>query len=234
MIKSERQDYILKRLTEQKYCKVQALAQELYVAPITIRRDLEELEAAGLIRRCHGGAGLPDHPNREVPFALREREHSSAKAQLAAKAAAMLKNGDTVFIDASTTLCHITDYIQPEQNLTIITNSLRIPERLNGRQIRCYLLGGMPVDNSHALVGKLAEDALSSLYADVCFFSSQGIDENGIISDYSEDQTRLRRLMIHHAKRSIFVYDRSKRGKQFLFKLCHIDELDGVITDSEK
>lgn len=231
MLKKERQERILQTVSEKRYCTVNLLSKSLYVAPITIRRDLEEMEKAGLLKRCHGGAAIEDHRNREVPFELRDRENAAAKARIAQKAAKLLHEGDTVFLDASSTVAHIADFITPELELTIITNSVYVLEKLRGKQIRCYLTGGMLVENSHALVGKIAEETVRSLYADICFFSSQGITEDGIITDYSEEETRLRKEMLTHSAKSVFLYDRSKIGKRSLFKLCHTDQLYRIITD---
>ena len=231
MLKKERQDTILTTLNTDHFCSVAQLSRQLFVAPITIRRDLAEMEAKGLVKRCHGGASIPDYPNREVPFILRDKENTSAKAQIGQKAAMLIHHGDTVFLDASSTASHIADYIDAEQELTIITNSIRVLEKLKGKGIRCYLTGGMLLENANALVGRIAEDTVSSLFADICFFSSQGITEDGVITDFSEDETRLRRCMITNAKRSVFLYDHSKLGQRFLFKVCNVDSLDRVITD---
>ena len=102
MFKKERQDLIVGLLKEQKYCSVSMIANSLYVAPITVRRDLAEMEANGLISRCHGGATLKNSENREVPFELRNKENTNVKSLLGAKAAQMLQDGDTVFMDAKT------------------------------------------------------------------------------------------------------------------------------------
>ncbi len=232
MLKKQRQESILSTLTKKQFCSVSQLSQQLYVAPITIRRDLEEMEAAGLLKRCHGGASIIDFANREVPFDLRSRENASAKALVAKKAVERINHGDTVFLDASTTVSHMADYISAEQELTIITNSIRVLEKLKGKGIRCYLTGGMLLENSYALVGRIAEDTVSSLFADICFFSSQGITEDGLITDFSEDETRLRKCMIANAKQSVFLYDHSKLGKRFLFKVCNSNDISSVITDT--
>lgn len=233
MIKTERQEHILKLLNARQFCSVRQLAGELFVAPITVRRDLAEMETAGLLRRCHGGASVLDFANREVPFDLRNRENTSAKARIGQKAAQLLNQGDTVFLDASTTAAHIADHITAEQDLTIITNSVRVQEKLKGRGIRCYLTGGMLLENSYALIGHIAEQTIASMFADICFFSSQGITEDGSISDFSEDETRLRKCMIANANRSVFLYDHSKLGKRFLFKVCESSRLFTTITDDE-
>ena len=234
MLKKERQEAILSTLAAKQFCSITELAQQLFVAPITVRRDLTEMEAAGLLKRCHGGASVVDFANREVPYELRSRENASAKARIAKKAVQQIHHGDTVFLDASTTVAHMADYIDSQLELTIITNSIRVLEKLRGKGIRCYLTGGMLLENSSALVGRIAEDTVASLYADVCFFSSQGITEDGVITDFSEDETRLRKRMLDNAKRKIFLYDRSKLGKRFLFKVCTADELTTVITDDEQ
>ena len=233
MLKKERQDHIVEMLKEQKYCSVSMIANTLYVAPITVRRDLAEMEADGIINRCHGGATLNSSENREVPFELRTKENSSVKSILGKKAAEMLQDGDTVFMDASSTVLHIADYLQTKQNLTVITNSIKVLEKLKGKQITCYLTGGMLLENSHALVGNVAEETISSMYADICFFSSQGITEDGVITDFSDAETKLRKQMIRNAKKSIFLYDQSKVGKRFLFKVCDSNELFTMITNDD-
>lgn len=231
MIKMERQNSVLEMIKSRKYCTVQFLSKQLFVAPITIRRDLSEMESAGLIKRCHGGATVPEHENREVPFEVRNRNHYSTKEKLAQKAAGLIREGNVVFLDASSTVSHITEYLSAEQNLTVITNSTLISEKLKEKHIRCYLTGGMPVENSHALVGSIAEHTLSELYANVCFFSAQGIDDNGVVSDQSELESALRKLMIKNAQKQYFLFDGSKYGKRFAFKICSAQELSGTITD---
>ena len=89
------------------------------------------------------------------------------------------------------------------------------------------------MENSYALVGSIAQQVLSGLYANICFFSAQGIDENGVISDQSEAESALRRLMIQNAERQVFLFDRSKYGKRFAFQICTADGITQVITDLE-
>lgn len=231
MLKKERQNTILEIIKSRKYCTVNFLSKQLFVAPITIRRDLTEMESAGLITRCYSGATVPEYENREVPFEVRNKSNSSVKENLAKKAAKLIGAGDIVFLDASSTVNHITKYLSSEQNLTIITNSILVAEELKEKHIRCYLTGGMTVENSYALVGNITEQTLSGLYANVCFFSAQGIDENGIISDQSETESFLRRLMIKNSQKQYFLFDGSKYNKRFAFKICTTQDISGIITD---
>lgn len=231
MLKKERQNNILEIIKERKYCTVNFLSKRLFVAPITVRRDLTEMESAGLITRCHGGATVPEHENREVPFEIRNKNNFLIKEELARRAAKLIDIGDIIFLDASSTVSHITEYLSIEQNITVITNSILIAEKLKEKHIRCYLTGGMSVENSQALVGSIAERTLSELYANICFFSAQGIDEDGVISDQSEAESSLRRLMIKNSQKQFFVFDGSKYNKRFAFKICSTDDISDIITD---
>ena len=231
MIIRERRDRILEIVKERKYCTVNYLSQMLCVAPITIRRDLTEMEHAGLIHRCFGGATVPDYENREVPFAVRNQSNFSVKEQLAKKAAKLISTGDVIFLDASSTVSRMTEFLSPEQNITVITNSTLVAEKLKEKRIRCYLTGGLPVENSYALVGSLAERATSEFYANIFFFSAQAVDENGTISDQSELETALRKLMIKNSSRQYFLFDSSKYGKHMAFRLGSVRDITGYITD---
>ena len=232
MNKYLRHEEILHILKERQFTTVGYLAKLLYVAPITIRRDLSEMETAGLLKRSHGGASVLEHQNREVPFELREQTNATVKAFLGKQAAALLHAGDVVFMDASTTVLHVIDYLNAEMNLTVVTNSIKALEKLREKHIRCYLTGGVLLENSYALIGQLAEQTISGLYADVCLFSTQGITEDGVITDFSEAETRLRQQMLAHAKYRIYVFDKTKYGKQYLFRVCHTSEIQKIVTDA--
>lgn len=233
MIKKERQDAIFKIVRERKYCTVNYLSKQLFVAPITIRRDLKEMETAGLVVRCYGGATVPEHENREVPFELRSKSNAPIKETLAKKAAMLITDGDVVFLDASSTVSHLTKYLSEDMNITVITNSTLVAEKLKEKRITCYLTGGMSVENSYALVGSLAEKAVAELYANICFFSAQGIDADGVISDQSELESALRRLMVKNSKKQYFLFDGSKYKKRFAFKICTAQDISSTITDLE-
>ena len=101
MLKKERQNIIFGIIKSRKYCTVNFLSKQLFVAPITVRRDLTEMESAGLITRCYGGATIPEYENREVPFEIRNKNNFDIKEKLAKRAAKLICDGDIVFLDAS-------------------------------------------------------------------------------------------------------------------------------------
>jgi len=232
MIKVQRQEEILNILHKEKHCTVEYLSKNLFVAPITIRRDLTAMEQNGLVKRCYGGASIIEHENREIPLIVRESNNSEIKSIIAKKAARLIAKGDTVFLDASSTTLHIINYLYPEQDLTVITNSIKALQLLGERHITVYSTGGFFLENSMAFVGIHAEAMIKSINANIMFFSSQGISEDGEITDFSERETSLRQIMLSNAKVRYFLHDSTKYGKKYLFHVCNIEEIDGVINEN--
>lgn len=231
MIKNERLDMIIKILEERKHCTVNFLANKLYVTPITVRRDIKILEEQGLVNKCYGGVSLVMHTNREVPIAVREACNSDSKTVIAAKASKLITRGSIVFLDASSTAAHIVDFLTPEHGVTVITNSIKTLTQLAQKRITAYGTGGKLLHNSLAFAGAKAESMISTMHADFMFFSSQGITTDGNISDFSEAETQLRQVMMSRADKCYFLCDNSKIGKQFLFQVCNIADIDGVFCD---
>lgn len=124
MLEVERFEKILEYLREKKTAPVSVLAKRLYVSEATMRRDLTELERRGLIKRLHGGAILLDGANQELPLYMRERQNTNAKRIISEKASRYIAEGQTIFLDASSTAQYLIKYFEGFQNLTIITNGM--------------------------------------------------------------------------------------------------------------
>lgn len=235
MIPIERREKILKLLEGQKSSTVRELANSLFISEASIRRDIEALEKEGLVRRVYGGVLLARYQNGIVPLDLRDSDHSAVKEQIARRAAALIQDGDTVMMDASSTVRRMIKYIGNKRNLTIITNNLRIfseAAQYGASDLSLYCTGGHYSAENHAFVGASAEQYLRSVRADCLFFSSQGISEDGEISDASEEETSLRRVMLTRADRRYFLCDSSKLGVRHTFVLCHRDDLTDLIDET--
>ncbi len=232
MIPYERREQILEYLSLHKTATVAELARCLYMSEASIRRDLAFLEQEGLIRRTWGGVVLNESQKGVVPLSVRDAEHTAAKDALARSAAALVKNGDTVMMDASSTVRRMMRYLADRKDLTVITNNLRILQECTAPGIRLYATGGEYNRANHALMGPSAEQMLRTVRADLCFFSSQGITEEGEITDASESETSLRRVMISRASAQYFLCDSSKLGQRRLFTLCHKDDLTAVLSNA--
>ena len=231
MIQYERQQKILDFMREKRSATVKEIADMIFVSESSVRRDIEHLENMGLVSRVYGGVVLKEHKNSVVPLSLRDVENHNVKDKLARRAAKMIPDGTTVFIDSSSTTWRIVKHIDHCKDLRIITNSLTIFKELENENVEAYCTGGIFRPKTQDFVGFAAEKYIRSVNADIVFFSAQAISEDGEISDVSAEWTSLRRAMLDRAKRKVFLCDSSKIGLRRPFILCTKDEVDEIICD---
>lgn len=231
MTVSQRQEKILALLQEHPDIRVAELAKCLYVSEPTVRRDLTELDAAGLIHKVYGGAVLPDHADRSIPFVLRENEKSRAKAVMGRQAAELVSDGMVLLLDASTSAFHLIPYLSEKKELIVVTSGAKTALALAEAGICTYSTGGRMLIHSFSYVGSQAERFLADINADLAFFSCRGLSDDGEISDSSVEEVNLRRVMISRSRKSYLLCDGSKFGKTYFYTLCRADLLAGVISD---
>jgi DeoR/GlpR family transcriptional regulator of sugar metabolism len=232
MIQYERQQQILSILQQSGTASVRALSTAVFASEASVRRDIEVLEKQGYVKRIYGGVMLSRHENSVIPLDLRDPEHSAIKEQLAQRAASLVPDGATVLIDASSTTRRILRYLERKRDLKIITNNLRLLQEARDPAMQLYGTGGAYDPGNHAFVGPAAEMYVRGISADIFFFSSQGITEEGEITDVSEEETSLRRVMLSRAKHRIFLCDSSKIGIRRVFTLCTRQDVDEIICDT--
>ena len=126
MLQLERQQMILDYLENKTAASVKELAKVLYISEASIRRDITELESKGLVERTYGGVLLARYKNEVIPVELRDSESSAAKERIAMEAARLIQDGDTIIMDASTTVSRICHYMKGMKNVRVFTNNLRI------------------------------------------------------------------------------------------------------------
>jgi DeoR family fructose operon transcriptional repressor len=232
MFNIERQEKILDILRTKKSVTVHKLAEMVYASESTIRRDLTELEKSGRIRRTFGGAVLEETLTKEVPLLLRQNQNNHIKQQIAKKAAEHIKNGQVIFMDASSTVAHLIPFMSQFKELTVITNSPQTSIDLGKANIRNFCTGGFLLENSIAYVGQHAENFLRHIHADIMFFSTRGYQpETGEITDSSIEESELRTVMLKQARKKVFLCDSSKFGKEYLYSLCNREDIDMIISD---
>jgi DeoR/GlpR family transcriptional regulator of sugar metabolism len=232
MIQYERQQQILSILQQSGTASVRALSTAVFASEASVRRDIEVLEKQGYVKRIYGGVMLSRHENSVIPLDLRDPEHSAIKEQLAQRAASLVPDGATVLIDASSTTRRILRYLERKRDLKIITNNLRLLQEARDPAMQLYGTGGAYDPGNHAFVGPAAETYVRGISADIFFFSSQGITEEGEITDVSEEETSLRRVMLSRARHRIFLCDSSKIGIRRVFTLCTRHDVDEIICDT--
>jgi DeoR/GlpR family transcriptional regulator of sugar metabolism len=232
MLKEPRYDVIMELLKKEKSMTVEQLSRALYVSLPTIRRDLSEMQRHGLVIRIRGGAMSVDEDRLGIPVDLRNAIHSKEKQRLAQCAASLVKSGDVLFIDASTTALHIIDHLTKYENIRVITNSIQAVALLRKYNIATYCTGGLLIEHSLAFGGPYVQDMISNFNIDICFFSSFGISEKGWIVDYSELETQMRKVVLNHATKRVFLCDQSKFLKNSVYNLTKLSDVDYIITDA--
>ena len=228
----ERYEKILEILQDDRATSVKKLSKLLYVSEATIRRDLESLEKNGLIRRMYGGAMLTKS-NKDVPLYMREGEQIEAKNSIGKKAAALVKDNDVIFIDASSTAYSLIPYLTGFANLLVITSGLKAAMALGEQHIKTLVTGGVMIDNSYSFIGRHAEHLIESMNADLFFFSCRGVSADGRLTDSSMEESQLRQLMFKHAKRKVLLATSNKIGRVFFYTLCPMDDVDDMICEAE-
>jgi len=226
---NERQKQILEILYSRNRVSVTELSSTLFVSEMTVRRDLTEMEKGGFLRRYRGGAVLKINIG-EMPITERLLLDRNEKEELAGLAAKHLTDGMTVFIDSSSTCQYIIPYLAQHKNITAITNSVSSLLTLGKLHIPCILIGGEYYCQDMCTVGSFAEEQVSRLNPDTAFFTTAAISDDGIISDFDLKQTMIRRLVMNNVKNSIFLFEKEKLGKKYLYTLCKSEDAAAVIT----
>ena len=230
MLGSERQLQILDFIKEHETISVQQIVNKFFVSEATARRDLSALEATGLVRRIFGGATLIIGSDQQVPLFVRKQENQQEKTLLAEKAVRYIRDGNVIFIDASSSAQHLLPYLQKFKDLVVITNGIITAQLLGEMNIKVYVTGGLLINNSSVLVGHDTENFINKLNADVCFLSCKGLNDDGKLTDTSYEETEVRKYYLKNSKKKVILLTSNKIGKTYLHTLCHRDDVDAIIT----
>lgn len=232
MLKNQRLDEILNIVQQQHYITVAELSDRLYASPATVRRDIALLEKSGLIVKSYGGISLAGGHNRFIELEQRQSTHQQEKLRIAEEAASHVDSGDAIFLDASSTVITMLPFLT-QPNLTIITNSLMVADRMGNQGARVFSTGGQMQERSKSFGGPIAERAVRAFHADKMFFSAAGVSETGDIFDFYEDDITVRQAMIDCSSEQYFLCDSSKYGKRYLFRIANVAQITGVISDMD-
>ena len=231
-MKTVQEKNVLEILETQQYASVDELATALCVSTSTIRRTLEILQQKGLVTRTHGGVKINSDNNFSPSFTFRIHQNTFEKKKIALSAIKLIKNGDIIFLDGSTSAFYIAEYLKEFENIRVITNGIDTLSLLSKNKILAYSTGGqVSSENPSVLVGRYAEDMICNFHADIAFFSAQAMDNNGEIYDCFEDEIFLRRAMIKNAKTKVFLCDNTKVGKSSPYHLCSLKDVDYVASN---
>lgn len=229
----ERRERIVDLVRTQQRVSVDELADGLETSRETIRRDLGELAGRGLLRKVHGGATLPD-PHGEGAFSARLSERSWEKRLIARRAARLFAPGDTLFVDTGTTTIAFAEEIARRDGLTVITNSLAIAQ-IMGRTDRghsVYLIGGAFSDDASETLGPLAVEQIGTFHAEHAVLTVGAIAAAGLL-DFNVEEAQIAKAMLRQARRVTVLADDSKFGRQALFPIAPLRQVDRIVSNRE-
>lgn len=235
MLALERRKRITELINENKSVLVTELSKLFEVTEETIRRDLERLEKQGILVRTHGGATISDGYAPEIPVDQRKVINHEGKNSIGAMAASLINDGETIFLDASTSALYLAKHIKGKKRITVITNSTDIINELSPcEDIDLISIGGTLRKNNMSYVGRVAENNIrNSYYANKCFFSCRGATINRGLTDFNEQEAEIKKAMLSRSDVAVFLCDHSKFGRIGVPLVASLEEIDFFITDME-
>ncbi len=233
MNKHQRHQTILNAVQAAGRVRVTELSEELEVSEMTVRRDLEEMESGGFLTRVHGGAVSTISRSFEPGFAVRQVTHVTAKERIGAAAAALVRDGETVVLDAGTTTLHVAEALRNDIRLRVMALSLHVADALADRpNITLMIPGGQVRPHERSFVGPATQSAFDNLTFDTVILTTGGVDRANGVTEYEYDDAETKRAALRSARRRIIVADASKLGAVAFVRLCGVEDIDIVVTDS--
>jgi len=235
MLPKQRQAYILERVRETGGVRVADLVEELGVSDMTIRRDLDALEAESLVEKVHGGAtAIHQRASYEPGFAAKSTMQRIEKEAIALAAAALVQPGTAVGLSAGTTTYALAQRLVDIPALTVVTNSIWVADVLHheGTPDQTVMLTGGRRTPSDALVGPFAVAALRTVHLDQVFMGVHGVDVQAGLTTPNLMEAETDRALVDAGRRLIVVVDHTKWGAVGISSIARLDQIDVLVTDS--
>ena len=229
----ERRNKIIELLKDSGQVTVVELNKILNVSGVTVRKDLQYLDDKGLLIRTHGGDMKNDYLVLDQNFDEKGKKFSDEKRKIGVKAAEMIENGDTLIMDAGTTVMQVAKNLLNKRNLIVLTPAINIAlELMRNPDIQIILLGGPLRKSSGAVIGSYAEKMIREHFCSKLFLAADGFDPSFGVTTTNTQEANLNKLMIESAQQTFVVIDSSKFGRRGLSRICGIEDIDIIITDS--
>lgn len=244
MLAAERQAAIMDRLDRHSAVRVSDLALNLGVSEMTVRRDIDSLDARGALVRVHGGAVRPGSLSSVEPgFEANRTRSSEAKQRIAQTAVSLLTPGMTVSVTGGTTTYALAPLLSAVPGLTVITNSMPLANELHRLRATAHhaaaphgsapevLLSGGQLTPSQALVGPLATRTVASLRADLCFMGAHGVDAAAGVTTPNLAEAETNTAFAGNCGRLVLLADATKIGVVSLARVAPLDAAAALVTD---
>ncbi len=237
MVSHKRQQLILAQLAAAGEVRIDELAANLLASPNTIRNDLDFLEAQGLLKRVRGGAVPPavDTPPAlpaDEHYAARLAFHQDEKSAIGEWAAQLVKDGDALILDASSTVYSLATHLLERQRLTVVTNGLNVALLLAQNSSNKVILAANEVrPGGFSVVGRLNPDILKHFYAATCFVSCTGLSLEQGLTEVSVDEAIPKSQMMKLAREVVALVDHTKFGAVRAYRFAELSQLHHIVVD---
>ncbi len=232
MLTSQRKQHILGVLKRDGQIIAKTLSQELGLSEDTIRRDLRELAAEGLLQRVHGGA-LPASP-AVADFAGRQGIASEAKVTIGRAAATLVQPGQVVILDGGTTAVQVARHLPSDLKATIVTHSPSVAVALvEHPTVEVVLIGGRLFKHSVVAVGAAATEAISRVRADIYFMGVTGVHPEHGLSTGDFEEAHIKRALSERAGETVVLASREKLGAASPFIIAPLDGVNGLVVERD-
>ncbi len=229
MYQKERIESIMDILKENGYVTVKYLTKVLHYSNATINRDLNVMENQKLVARTYGGVELCE--NVSVPLEFRYHKEKISKRKISKLAADFISDGDTVFIDSSTTTERMGDFMTNKKNITVITNNMALAAHLSEYIPNVICTGGRVVESPYMLDGIDTIRTILAYNMDKMFFSTGGVSDDGIIKTGSDTYSFLCSCAMKNSKKKYFLIDHTKINVEPAYNIADFSQIDAVISD---
>lgn len=229
---NDRQREILELVRTQGFVAIEALSQHFNVTTQTVRRDINALCRQQLLRRFHGGAGLPSSVEN-VAYTARKVMHLEEKRRIAQEIAAQIPDQASLFITLGTTAEEIAKALHEHKGLRVITNNLHVAKMMSAyADCEVILAGGTVRERDHGVTGESTVAFFNQFRTDYALFGISGIDNDGTLLDFDYHEVHVLRAAIANARHVWLAADHSKFGRHALMRLGPLSMIDALFTDS--
>jgi DeoR family glycerol-3-phosphate regulon repressor len=231
MLPTRRHERIVELVRSYGFMSIESLAERFAVTPQTVRRDINQLCRQALLRRYHGGAGLPSTVEN-LAYGERRVLRLQEKKRIAAVLAKHIPDEASLFINIGTTTEEVARALMQHRGLRVITNNLNVAGILSGREeFEVIVAGGLVRSRDRGIVGEAAIDLIRQFKVDFGVIGISGIDQDGSLLDFDYREVRVAQAIIENSRQVFLATDHTKFGRNALVRLGHMSQIDALFTD---
>ena len=228
---SERQTEVLELVRRRGFVSIEELARHFDVTPQTVRRDINELCDEGMLRRYHGGAGLPSSVEN-LTYQARKVLCPEEKRAIAREVVQHIPDEASLFINIGTTTEEVARALRNHRALRIITNNLNVAVILSGNEnFEVIVAGGTVRSRDRGIVGEATIDLIRQFKVDFGIIGISGIDPRGSLLDFDYREVRVAQAIIENSRKVLLCADHTKFGRDAMVRLGHMSQVDALFTD---